>query len=105
MDTNCSSRVQRKGSKGNSHRVRKRNRMVGEKIAHSLAGEGQKHHAVLNEYHDSERHAKAEGQLKPSFKLCYLKCQASKMRLNSLIWIRILAPPQPGKRNVTYCGI
>lgn len=32
-----------------------------------------------------------EGQLKPFFKLCYLKCQTSKMRLNSLIWTEFWA--------------
>lgn len=35
-----------------------------------------------------------EGQLKISFKLCYLKCLAPEVRLNSLIWksFRALLP-------------
>lgn len=60
MDTNCRSRVQNeKKERKFTQRERQKDRKDKKRMAHFPAGEGQKDHAGLNGFPDSERHGEA----------------------------------------------
>lgn len=77
-------------------RGRERERRGGKKKANFPAGMAQKHPTLclMDTLTVKDTVKQGEGQLKFSFKFCYLKCLGLEVRLNSLIWksFRALLP-------------